>query len=294
MRVLVTGASGRVAAPILRGLHQEGYTLRAMSRGALPDEARALADEIVQGDVLEQRDWRRALREIDAVIHLAGIAENTWQVFDHNTAAARVMTRACAEAEVNRLLFASDLAALGHAHRPQHRPFDFDFFPLDEAHPLKCETDYGLSKAVCEQIIAAAARRWALHATALRLAPVWSQAQCERRRAHGLDEDTMAHSLWAWLHEEDCARAFSLALRQPLQPGHFEALFICAADTLADTPSAALVARHFPALANRSVLRDHQSFVSSRRALDSIGFVPAWSWRPDTLLLDPPDAPFAF
>lgn len=294
MRVLVTGANGRLGGPILRSLHQAGHQVRALVRSGLPERDRGAVDEVLRGDVREQRTWRRALPDMDAVLHLAYTPGNSQRAFDENISTVRIMSRACAEAEVDRVVFASADAALGHRPRPGHRAFGFDFFPVDEDHPLKCETDFGLAKAVGEQILAAAARRWGLHIYALRLAPVWDEARCAlRRHQDSSSEEKHKETLWSWLHEEDCARAFTLALAQDFVPGTFEPLYICASDTTADTPTRGLVQAHFPHLMERCTLRDHQSFFSWRRALELLGFVPAYSWRPSAAEPDDQDEPEA-
>ncbi len=284
MRVLLTGASGRLGGPVLKALHRAGHEIRTLGRGGLPAPLTPLVQEHARGDILVHRDWRHALDDMDAVVHLAGITSNNHRVFEENVTAARIMTRACAEAEVDRILFASSHAVLGHWDRPASKPFLFGGFPIDEETPLRCESDHGLSKAVSEQVLGAAARRWGLQVFSLRMARVWDDEMCEHRARNGFFEPSHATELWAWIHANDCARAFVLALEQEFVSGEFHASYLSAADTLADTPSQTLVETYFPAMRRTCKLKGHQSFFSWQAALDRFGFIPTHSWRaPQTL-----------
>lgn len=67
-RVLVIGATGLLGKPVALGLHESGYRVRVMSRGA----ARARAEfpepiEVVAGDALVAADVGNALADCDAV-----------------------------------------------------------------------------------------------------------------------------------------------------------------------------------------------------------------------------------
>ena len=71
MRLLVTGASGRVGTCVVGGLRARGHTVRAFDRRAPAD---AGAGESVQGDLGDFDQVRRAVDGVDAVIHLGGNA----------------------------------------------------------------------------------------------------------------------------------------------------------------------------------------------------------------------------
>lgn len=278
MRVLLTGATGKIGGIILKNLHEAGHQIRVLHRSPLPLHLRTWIDDTHQGDILNPRDWRFALDGMEAVVHLAGMSYNHPDAFDVNVQSTRHLARYCAEAEVERIVFASSNCALGHCDRPANRPFAFDHFPIDGTHTLKPETDYGLSKYISEEVLRAASRRWGLQVHALRLSWVWSEAQCERHRNTPEKDVVHAPNLWSYLHEEDCARAFSLALQTEPAPG-FRAFFVNAQDTFSSTPSQELLRAYYPLLASKANLNDHESFFDWRDALDAIGFVPTYSWR---------------
>ncbi len=75
MRVLVTGASGFVGRDLTQALSKAGYVVRAAARR--PDPPSSLdvnIEPVALPDLSQPVDWRPLLRDIDAVVHLAGIA----------------------------------------------------------------------------------------------------------------------------------------------------------------------------------------------------------------------------
>src|SRR5438128_1424923 len=70
MRILVTGANGFVGSAVAARLVSDGNAVRGAVRGAgaaLP----AGVERVVIGDLSEATDWRRAVEDIDAVVHAA-------------------------------------------------------------------------------------------------------------------------------------------------------------------------------------------------------------------------------
>lgn len=71
-RILVTGASGFVGAALVRALAAKGFAVRAAYRRA---PAGSAGDEsVIVGDLGADMDWSAALRDISAIVHLAGPA----------------------------------------------------------------------------------------------------------------------------------------------------------------------------------------------------------------------------
>lgn len=78
MRVLVTGGAGFIGSHTVDLLLTQGYTVRVLDSlappvhqdGVVPDYVPAEA-EFLRGDVRDAEMWGRALKDIDAVIHLA-------------------------------------------------------------------------------------------------------------------------------------------------------------------------------------------------------------------------------
>jgi len=75
MRILLTGATGLLGGALLRLLLAEGLETRCLLRADSPNTSRLDGErvEILYGDVAREEDLYRALRDTDALLHVAGI-----------------------------------------------------------------------------------------------------------------------------------------------------------------------------------------------------------------------------
>jgi uncharacterized protein YbjT (DUF2867 family) len=115
MRILVTGGSGVVGAGTVTELLRRGHTVRLLARHAR-DDARQWPSGVtpVVGDVADARSIRGAADECDAVLHVAGIVEESppTVTFKHVNVDGTANIRAEAErAAVRRFVFVSSLGA---------------------------------------------------------------------------------------------------------------------------------------------------------------------------------------
>ena len=72
MKILVTGATGKVGSRLAKRLARGAYQVRALVRD--PDRAAELRDaqaELTKGDLLDKDSLAAAVRGIDAVVHCA-------------------------------------------------------------------------------------------------------------------------------------------------------------------------------------------------------------------------------
>lgn len=281
MDVLLTGFTSRIGSYILNELTQAGHTIRGLIEPGVDipsDLYEALNDRVV-GDILDPAAWQRAVQGVDAVIHLAAISANTPQAFDTNVRSTRLLAQACYEAQVRTIVFASSNCVLGQCDREGNPPYEVEFLPIDEMHPLKPCADYGLSKLVGEYVLQAAVRRWDLRVRALRPAMIVTPKDIENRSWIQFSNAFHAAHLWAYLHVLDAARAFRQALEADVEPG-FEAMYINAKDTLFDIPKQRLVAQYYPKMLDDvQALQEFDSLISTERAKAMIGFEAKCSWR---------------
>ena len=116
--VLVTGATGQIGSALTHALRHDGWQVRALVRNAERARSRLGADvELVRGDLTSPDSVRPALRGVDAVAHLAGVA-SYWparaaEMREVNLHGTAHLLDACAAAGVGRLLHTSSIATLG-------------------------------------------------------------------------------------------------------------------------------------------------------------------------------------
>ena len=150
--VLITGANGFIGAPLTRALLGRGFHVR-MTGTERPEPLIALgADWLPMVDLSHTVDWAPALADMDAVVHLAGIAHRpeTTRFGDAllyeqvNHQATRSLAKALlVSTTVQRFLFFSTVRVHG----------DPQSFPVVAETPLAPLTPYDASKVAAEQAI---------------------------------------------------------------------------------------------------------------------------------------------
>src|SRR5580704_8965452 len=110
MRILVTGATGKVGSRLARRLAQRGDPVRALVR----DPARAAAlhqagIELAEGDVLDVETLAAAVRGVDAVVHSAAFFRGATPEQAHavNDLGTQHLASAARAASVKRFIFTS-------------------------------------------------------------------------------------------------------------------------------------------------------------------------------------------
>jgi len=144
MHVLVTGATGFIGKHIVPRLLREHYSVRCLVR---PDSHRlATCENDVEwtiGDVSDPDSLDRACRNMDLVIHLAGITKsiNPDIFFQTNTTGTENLIKAVSEG--TKTIFISSQAAVGPSK---------NLIPLSEQAPANPVSAYGRSKLLAEQL----------------------------------------------------------------------------------------------------------------------------------------------
>jgi UDP-N-acetyl-alpha-D-quinovosamine dehydrogenase len=152
-KVLITGATGFVGAVLCERLITEGYAVRAAVR-TLPTTApkSKAAATIAAGGIDSATDWRDALRNVDAVVHLAARvhvmhetrADPLAEFRRTNLEGTERLARQAAEAGVKRLIYVSSIKVNGETSGEQ--PFTAEDAPTPE-------DPYALSKWEAEQAL---------------------------------------------------------------------------------------------------------------------------------------------
>jgi nucleoside-diphosphate-sugar epimerase len=249
-RVLVTGAAGLIGTAVVDHLLSTGVAVT----GLVLEPAEDLpCDRVVVGDATDPAAVATALRDADAVIHLAAIPSPLRDppevVFGRNTLATFTVLNEAGEAGIERLALASSYAVCGlpFGVRPQR----FPYLPIDTAMPLQITDAYALSKRTDEETAAMAHRRFGMTVVALRL-PFVGRADerlGEVAKAFIDHPERGANDVWSYLDARDAARALVASLN-PARPG-VHTVLVAAEETLAPYPTESLLARYHRGVPHR-------------------------------------------
>lgn len=214
------------------------------------------ADRVVVGDATDPAVAREAVRDVDAVIHLAAIPNpvdgTAKEVFVGNSAATFVILEEAAQLGVRRAAFASSFSVTGLPWADQL--LHPGYLPIDEQLPLQITDPYALSKQTDEAIGAMMAARYGMTAVALRY-PFMASAEVIAARHRQLAEDPAggAKDLWTYLDVRDAAEAAWLAITRPFTG--FQVVFVAAPNIVAPQPTEELLAKFHPGVERRGGAR---------------------------------------
>jgi UDP-glucose 4-epimerase len=162
MNVLVTGSAGRVGSKIVRRLLEAGDAVTGFDLRASGIQDSGYREVV---GAFDDRDAAiRATEGVQAVLHLGAFM--SWHPADGdrlhraNVEGTRVLLEEALRRKPDRILFASS----GEVY-PENVP---DYLPVDEDHPLKPRSPYGLTKLLGEELVRHAERTSGVAATILR------------------------------------------------------------------------------------------------------------------------------
>ncbi len=189
MRVVITGAAGRIGRVLMVGLGAAGHDVRGV-------DAVAAGDDVIVADLAKDADvLSRLMHGADAVVHLAAIASETdfgTAVDSHIGLTHRVLEAALAQ-RVPRVVYASSNHAVGFAPRG----------PMLAVHvPARPDSFYGFGKAACEALCSLYHDRHGLTVACLRIGSF-------------RERPTTRRHLSTWLSHGDTIRLVDACLRSP-------------------------------------------------------------------------------
>ncbi len=282
MKIVVTGAHGKVGRAATQALLDAGHDVLAtdLTRPGFERKPAGSADYRM-ADLTDAGDAFAVIRGADAVVHTAAIPEPTGNpphvVFQTNIMATFNVVEAAVRFGVKRFVNISSETVPGFFF--PERDFLPDYAPVDELHPAHPQDPYALTKLFGEQLMNAAVERSDIRAISLR--PSWVQYEGNYEQNLGpqiRDAAVLSPNLWSYIDAYDLADAIVLATESDL-PGH-EVFYIASPDNVGGHDFAAVLRQFYgDQIELRPLDRVDASGISSRKAMDKLGWSPKRSWR---------------
>ncbi|MCW3492587.1 NAD-dependent epimerase/dehydratase family protein [Microbacterium sp. SSM24] len=291
MRIVVTGAAGRLGRSVVALLSERGHEVTGWDRvGSTSGLVRAV-------DVSDRPALDSAIQdaEPEAIIHLAGIAvpfsapEDV--IFATNTTLALNILHAAVEHAVSRVLLASSPTVVGYGEpgwTPAH-------LPLVESSPRAPRNAYALSKVCIEDMTEMFTRLHPkLRAATFRPCYVVTPeewAGTPTQQGHTIVErllrpELAAVSLFNYVDARDAAAFVDAWLRADDSP-HGARYFVGAADSLSVESLSTLLPRSVPGTAVAAPsLHGSAAAFDCGAAYRDIGWKPTRSWRTELAAAD--------
>jgi nucleoside-diphosphate-sugar epimerase len=285
MRVLVTGAHGKVGRALVPALMRRGHDVRATdltrpSWDRVQDPRQA--PDYVQADLTDAGACYSLAQGADAVVHTAAIPQPIHNpphvVFGNNSLSTFNMVEAAIAAGARRFVNFSSETVPGFIYA--YRAFEPDYLPIDEEHPIRPQDPYATAKWFSELLMERAPERADIATISIR--PCWVQDVASYEPNLGpivRDPSVLVGNFCSYIDVYDLCEATVLAVESDL-PG-YELFYIASPDTIGGHPLEEIVRRHHGAtkVQIRPLDRPDASAIDSSKARLLLGWEPARSWR---------------
>jgi nucleoside-diphosphate-sugar epimerase len=278
-RIVVTGGTGKAGRACVKDLQAHGYDVLNVDRAAPEGTPRPfmLADLTDYGQVVGVLSGAGVgTKEVSGVVHLAALRVRVYSdqvTFANNVVSTYNVFEACRLLGIKNVVWASSDSVLGV-------PYDEPpaYLPVDEDSEVRPESDYSLSKLLCEEM-ATQFCRWdpSMKIFGLRFSNIMEPQDYARFAAFQNDAHQRKWNLWGYVDVRDAAQAIRKALESPIKGA--EVFSISSGDTVMARSDAELLAETLTSVPVRRELRGNETLHSIEKAKRLLGYQPEHSWK---------------
>ncbi|PLT35811.1 NAD(P)-dependent oxidoreductase [Bacillus sp. V5-8f] len=278
MKVVVTGAAGKIGRWTVRTIMEAGHQVIASDRKLREESA---SKKFIQAELRDYGQVCQLFAGCDAVVHLGNIptdVRNTSQaIFENNMLVNFNVLEACKDLKIPKLVWASSETVLGYPFDPAQ----LSYLPVDEEHPTIVKSSYAMAKRLTEILSQMFNQLANTQVVALRFANIYEPDEYEKIPImHWSEEgqrEIQKKNAWAYCDVRDAARACLLAIEK--NNLGFEIFHITAPDTIFPEPSKDLVDRFFPKVTLKKNIEGHETLMAIDKAKKILGYEPRYTWR---------------
>lgn len=277
MKVVVTGAAGKIGRWTVRTILEAGHEVTASDRKLREESA---SKNFVQAELRDYGQVCQLLMGSDAVVHLGNIPtdiRNTPQaIFENNMLVNFNILEACKDFKIPKLVWASSETVLGYPFVPEQ----LSYLPVDEEHPTTVKSSYAMAKLLTENLSGMYHKLTNSQIVALRFANIYEPDEYEKLPSmHWNDEqkDIQKMNAWAYCDVRDAAKACLLAIEKN-NLGN-QVFHITAPDTIMPDLSQDLVKRFFTNVTLKKAVQGNETLMAIDKARKILGYEPQYTWR---------------
>jgi nucleoside-diphosphate-sugar epimerase len=279
MKVLITGAAGRLGSEVTRHIQSAGIDFRATDRRG----GRDLLFDVEVADIRVREACYPLVEGCDAVVHLANhpnaIVADAQTVFNENCAMNMNVFQAAMEAGAKRIIFASSIQAISGARKfddsvDEQEPSSLPYLPLDGNAPANPGNPYAASKVGGEMLLQYFRKFHGLCGVAVRF-PMLVPRDSISIRLRSLDQLGRGANLdeaFTFLSFADAARLIVALLRTPIDGYH--AYFPAAREPWLQMPIPQIVSRFYPNVPLRRPIDELNSLIDLSQIERDTGWLP--------------------
>ena len=273
MKVLITGAAGRLGSCVCRLLTQQGIEFVAVDREA-DDE---LDYQVHQVDLALETPLDHLFEGVDVLVHLANYT-NFDSAAPHEVYAVNVsmnlrLFSAAAKQGCKRIIFASSVQVLDGQLPTMDRkahPVYLPYLPLDSNMPAIPRNTYGLSKQAGESLLEYFSRTADLTCVAIRFPLLIDSSMMEEFIEQGGMPRGNPYDAYAYLPVYSGAEAVVLAAEAELTGYH--CYFVASKDNLELKPTHEVIAEGLEDVPRNKPLEEMDSLVDCSRVESELGW----------------------
>ncbi len=290
MKVLVTGAAGRLGSAVCNVLLAHGHEVRGTDRAYRPDAPLRLE----MADLLDEIATYRLVEGCEAVAHCGNhphfyAVTPAQRLLRENLAMNANVCYAAVDLGVHNLVFISSIQAISHTgHRRWHKKREqnitcrFPYLPIDGDAPPNPSNAYALSKVLGEQMLQHLAQQHPqLSATAIRLPGLPDLNNRPDRRL--ASKWLSINECFAYLEINDAARLVARALEKAA-PGYRQYLPSGRVD-FGQHGVANIIQRYYTHIPLRQPVDQIDQLIDTTAVSDQLG----WQPQTDPLVMEPVD-----
>jgi nucleoside-diphosphate-sugar epimerase len=288
MRILFTGGTGKAGRHVIPYLESLGHRVLNIDLQPLEGAHNLIADI---ADTGQMHDAMRSLTDFDeleaderptfdAVVHFAALARilikpdaetfrvnamGTWNVID-----------AALKAGIPKVIFASSETTYGVCFaQGERKP---DYLPIDEDHPVVPEDPYAISKVTGERIGEGLQRRYGADVYGLRINNVIEPHEyAELGPKWRANPEMRLRNFFAYIDVRDLGQMVERCLQT--DGLGYEVFNVSNDDSSVGIGTDEIIERFYQGVEIRGEMGEHDTFYSSEKAKQLVGFKPTHGWR---------------